>query len=142
MPPFDSPISQVLNDYKAAVLAKDVDAFVALYDRDVRVFDMWGEWAYSGLEAWRAMAAGWFGSLGTERVVVDFSEVQATVTEQLAVAHAFVRYAAVTSDDVELRALNNRLTITLVRRDGTWKIIHEHSSSPIDAETMKAILNR
>jgi ketosteroid isomerase-like protein len=53
-----------------------------------------------------------------------------------------VRYAADTSDDVELRALHNRLTMTLVRRDGTWKVVHEHSSSPLDAETMKAILNR
>jgi ketosteroid isomerase-like protein len=36
----DNPILQVLDDYKAAVFAKDVDSFVALYDRDVLVFDI------------------------------------------------------------------------------------------------------
>src|ERR1700754_4465479 len=132
MKPIDNPVLQVLEDYKAAVFAKDADAFVALYGQDVRVFDMWGVWAYSGIEAWRGMATGWFGSLGTERVVVDFSEVQTTIAEEFAIAHAFVRYAAVAADGAELRALNNRITLALQRKNGAWKIVHEHSSSPID----------
>jgi ketosteroid isomerase-like protein len=49
----EKPIIQVLDSYKAAVKAKDVDAFVALYDQDVRVFDLWGVWSYQGVEAWR-----------------------------------------------------------------------------------------
>lgn len=48
----DQPIRQVLDNDKAAVLAKDVDAFVALYDRDVLVFDMWRVWSYDGIAAW------------------------------------------------------------------------------------------
>lgn len=39
----EKPVIQVLDAYKAAVAAKDVDAFVALYDQDVRVFDLWLE---------------------------------------------------------------------------------------------------
>jgi len=35
-------ITDVLNAYAAAVLAKDVDAFMALYDDEVSIFDMWG----------------------------------------------------------------------------------------------------
>ena len=71
-------ITQVLDAYKTAVYAKDVDAFVALYDRDVRIFDMWGRWSYDGAEAWRKMVTDWFGSLGTERVGVEFADVQIT----------------------------------------------------------------
>jgi hypothetical protein len=41
----DNPITQVLNAYQAAVFAKDVDAFVALYDADVLIYDMWGVWS-------------------------------------------------------------------------------------------------
>jgi hypothetical protein len=66
---FDDPIQQTLYDYEAAVLAKDIDGFVALYDRDVLVFDMWRTWSYRGIAAWREMVAGWFGSLGAERVI-------------------------------------------------------------------------
>ena len=55
-----NPATEVLSAYAAAVNAKDVEAFVALYDEDVHVYDTWGTWEYNGIEAWRAMAAsGW-----------------------------------------------------------------------------------
>jgi ketosteroid isomerase-like protein len=143
MTELDRSIRQVLDDYKAAVWAKDVEAFVALYDAEVRVFDMWGVWSQVGLAAWRAMAVGWFGSLGTERVAVEFSEVQASVSAELAIVHAFVRYAAIGADDEPLRALDNRMTLAL-RRDagGAWKVVHEHTSAPLDHSTTQAVLQR
>jgi ketosteroid isomerase-like protein len=55
----DNPILQILDDYKAAVFAKDVASFIALYDEDVQVFDMWGAWSYHGVGAWREMVANW-----------------------------------------------------------------------------------
>jgi ketosteroid isomerase-like protein len=138
----NDPILQVLYDYKAAIFARDVDAFVALYDQDVVAFDMWGAWSYAGIEAWRGMAAGWLGSLGTERVVVEFSNTQTIVAQDLAVAHAFVTYKAVAASGVELRSLNNRLTVALKRKGGVWRIVHEHTSSPVDFNTAKVILKR
>lgn len=136
------PTTEILNGYKAAVYAKDVDAFVALYDADVRVFDMWGTWSYDGLDAWRAMAAGWFGSLDDERVVVEFADVESVVGVDLVVAQAFVTYAAIDADDTPLRALTNRMTMALRRRGGAWKIVHEHSSSPLDFSTAKPMFTR
>jgi uncharacterized protein (TIGR02246 family) len=138
----DSAVRQVLEGYKAAVFAKDVDAFIALYDADLQVFDMWGQWSHRGLAAWRAMAAEWFGSLGTERVVVDFSEVHTVVSPDLAVAYAFVTYTAVGADGAKLRSLDNRMTLALRPQGGAWKIVHEHTSAPIDGETTKAIFQR
>jgi uncharacterized protein (TIGR02246 family) len=138
----ENPIPGVLDAYKKAVLAKDVDAFVALYDRDVRVFDMWGAWSYEGAAAWRAMVAGWFGSLGTERVAVEFADVQSIATPALAVCHAFVTYKGLSGDGEALRAMQNRLTWMLEPRDGGWKIVHEHSSAPVDFDTAKVILKR
>ena len=38
MPDADSPVRQCLAAYQAAVLAKDVDAFVAIYADDARFF--------------------------------------------------------------------------------------------------------
>lgn len=63
-------ITGVLDAYAAAVLAKDADALVGLYANDVRVFDLWGQWAYDGATAWRRPVEEWFGSLGDERIVV------------------------------------------------------------------------
>jgi uncharacterized protein (TIGR02246 family) len=135
-------IEQVLEAYKAAVFAKDVDAFVALYDQEVRVFDMWGAWSYAGIAAWRGMVADWFGSLGSERVVIEMNDVQVIVAHDLAVAHAFVTYAGVSAEGKELRAMQNRLTWALKQNDGRWKIVHEHTSAPVDFETSKVLLQR
>lgn len=138
----DAPILQVLSDYKTAVFEKDVDGFVALYDRDVSVFDMWGVWSYNGIAPWREMVTHWFGSPGTERVIVHFHDVETIVAGSLAVIHAFVTYKAVSADGVDLRSMDNRLTVTLSENGGAWKIVHQHTSSPIDPATANVIFKR
>lgn len=138
----DEPILQLLSDYQAAVLEKDVERFTALYDRDLRVFDMWGVWSYDGSAPWRDMAAGWFGSLGEERVVVNFSDVQTIVGADHAVVHAFIKYRAIAPDGGELRSMDNRLTLTLRRGANGWKIFHQHSSCPIDRTTVQVMFKR
>ncbi|MBD8900185.1 nuclear transport factor 2 family protein [Rhodanobacter sp. DHG33] len=134
------PFVKMLDAYKAAVLAKDVDAFVALYDDDVHVFDMWGAWSLRGVEPWRNMASGWFSSLGSERVIVEVKDAQSTLAGDLAVGHAFLTYTAVSAEGKELRSLSNRITAALKRTSGAWKVIHEHTSAPVDPESLKAIL--
>lgn len=142
MEALDQTIMQVLEGYKAAVFAKDVDAFVALYDTDVQVFDMWGEWSYDGIAAWRAMATEWFGSLGDERVVVTFDQIRTTVAGQMALASAFITYTGTSAEGQPLRSLQNRMTMALARSGGGWKIVHEHSSAPADFATLKVMLQR
>lgn len=136
------PFVQALNAYKAAVYAKDVDAFAALYDDDVHVFDMWGAWSLRGIEAWRGMAVDWFSSLGTERVVVDADDMQSTVIGDLAVGHAILTYTALSATGETLRSLDNRITLALRKAGDSWKIFHEHTSAPIDHLSTKAMLQR
>ena len=137
-----SEVESLLDAYRDAVHAKDVDAFLAIFADDVRVFDMWSTWSHDGIDAWRAMAEGWFGSLGDERVRVDFDDVQTTVGEDAAVLSAFVTFAGLSADGQELRSMNNRLTWGLRKVDGTWKVVHEHTSAPVDMATGKVNLRR
>jgi len=137
-----TPVTQALAAYAAAVHAKDVEAFTALYADDVHVFDSWGQWQYSGIGEWREMAAGWFGSLGDERVEVEFRDVRSSVGEDVAFGHAAVTFAGVSARGERLRSMTNRLTLSLVKREGVWKIVHEHSSLPIDLESGKGIFSR
>jgi uncharacterized protein (TIGR02246 family) len=137
-----SEVESLLDAYRVAVDAKDVDAFVAIFADDVRVFDMWGTWSHDGIDAWREMAEGWFGSLGDERVRVDFDDVQTTVGEDVAVLSAFVTFAGLSADGEELRSMNNRLTWGLRTVDGTWKVVHEHTSAPVEMATGKVDLRR
>jgi uncharacterized protein (TIGR02246 family) len=139
---FFQSIARVLGAYQSAVLAKDVEAFCALYDDDVHVFDMWGSWSCRGLPAWRAMAADWFGSLGAERVKVDVADLEVHGNGDFAAAHAFLRFTAVSPEGQVLRALDNRVSLALQRQAGAWKIVHEHTSAPVDFGTGKVVLRR
>jgi uncharacterized protein (TIGR02246 family) len=134
-------IESLFETYKNAVFQKDAEAFLSIFDEKVRVFDMW-EWTYDGLASWRNMATGWFGSLGSERVIVTFDDIQIQSSGEMAAASAFVRFAAISEKGEELRYLQNRLSWTLRRQGGEWKVIHEHTSGPVDGETMKVRLKR
>jgi uncharacterized protein (TIGR02246 family) len=134
--------TQVLGAYKSAVYDRNAEAFLQLYDPAARVFDTWGVWSYEGLAARRSAIEGWFSSLGEERVVVSFDDVQVIADLELAVLTATGRYAAVSIDGVELRSMQNRLTWALRRQGEGWLIVHEHTSVPIAFTDLKAILQR
>lgn len=137
-----SPFHDVLARYAGSVRDKDVEAFVALYDTDVHVFDMWGRWSLRGIDAWRAMAREWFGSLGGEQVVVAYADAEASMAGGLVVGHATVTYTAQSAAGEPLRSLDNRMTMALRRRGDAWLVFHEHSSAPIDHASLQARLQR
>ncbi|MGN6798425.1 MAG: YybH family protein [Gaiellaceae bacterium] len=137
-----SEVGVVLEEYRAAVHAKDVDRFVSIFSDDVRVFDMWGTWSHDGIDSWRGLAEGWFGSLGDELVRVEFDDVQTTVAGDIAVLSAFLTFAGLSADGEELRSMNNRLTWGLRKIDGAWKVVHEHTSAPVEMATGKVNVKR
>lgn len=128
--------------YKKAVFAKDIDAYTSIFDEKVKVFDMWENWSCDGLEAWQDMAKAWFASLGTDRDLVEFEDIQIESSAELATLTAFVKFTAVSEKNEELRWLLNRLTWIARKKDGDWKIIHQHTSAPIQFETMKVKLTK
>jgi uncharacterized protein (TIGR02246 family) len=138
----DNPVPRFLQAYQAAVAARDVDALVALYDEDAEVFDAWGAWSHRGRAAWRAVARDWLAAHDDGRHVVEFEDVRTELAPGLAVVHAFVRYAWLDAAGTRRRAMDNRYGAVLRLRDGGWKVVHEHTSAPIDFETSKAIMKR
>ncbi|WP_199873467.1 nuclear transport factor 2 family protein [Ideonella sp. A 288] len=138
----DKPVGRIVEAYKAAVYAKDVAAFVRLYDPAVRVFDTWGLWSYEKAEAWQTAVEGWFTSLGTERVKVRFDDLRTVGGPDLAIVTAIVAYEGVSAEGAPLRAMQNRLTWGLRTSGHVLRIVHEHTSAPIGFEDSKAILQR
>jgi ketosteroid isomerase-like protein len=138
----EKAVARVLENYSSAVHAKDIAAFVRLYDPKVRVFDTWGVWSYDGLEAWQRAVEAWFTSLGTERVKVTFEGVQSSGTAECAIVSAIVTYAGLSAGGQQLRAMQNRMTWGLSTSGHVLRIIHEHTSAPVGFEDMKAILVR
>ena len=138
----EKAVAKVQKNYSSAVHAKDVSAFVRLYDPKVRVFDAWGVWSYEGLETWQRAVEAWFASLGTERVKVIFEDVQCAGTSECTVVSALVTYAGVSSEGQQLRAMQTRMTWGLKTSGHVLRIVHEHTSAPVGFEDMKAILVR
>jgi uncharacterized protein (TIGR02246 family) len=131
----------VIEAYKTCVLRKDAAALVALYADDARVFDAWGVWSYEGASAWQQAVEEWFGSMGTDSVIVAFDDVQVFGNGAVAMLSAIVKYTALSASGIEVRSMHNRLTWGL-RNEGGWRIAHEHTSAPIGLSDMKAMLQR
>ena len=142
MKDLETAITRVLESYAAAVMAKDVQAFMRLYDPAVRVFDTWGVWSYEGADAWQQAIEAWFTSLGGERVKVNFNDVQSTGGQELGVVSAFVTYVGISAAGEPLRAMQNRITWVLRTSGHVLRIVHEHTSAPIGFDDSKAILQR
>jgi ketosteroid isomerase-like protein len=138
----EKSITRVLDTYKSAVFAKNVETLMHLYDPNVRVFDAWGVWSYEGAAAWQRAVEGWFTSVGSERVKVAFADVQISGGRELAMVSAIATYAGVSAEGVELRAMQNRMTWVLRTTGHVHRIVHEHTSAPIGFDDSKAILRR
>jgi ketosteroid isomerase-like protein len=128
--------------YKSSVLNKQVDKLLDLYDPDLIAFDMWERWSYGGGDSWREMNQQWLGSLGAESVVVEFGDINTHYGADMAAAYATVTYKAVSETGEVLRSMQNRLTWVAKRKNGGWKIVHQHTSAPIDPGKMSPILHR
>lgn len=138
-----SQINALLDAYREAVYAKDLQSFIGLYDENVRVFDLWGQWVYQGAAEWRKPAEEWFRSLGTDRSAPEFRDIEVVIGKGVAAVDAFVTYRGLSADGKELRSMDNRITWILRKKDGgDWKIAHEHTSAPADFETGKVTLKR
>jgi len=138
----EKALARIMESYKAAIYAKDVEAFMRLYDQKVRVFDAWGVWSYDNAEAWQRTVESWFNSLGIERVKASFDEVVLSEGRDSAIVTAKVTYAGVSPEGSTLRTMQNRLTWGLRTRGHVLRIVHEHTSAPIGFEDQKAILQR
>lgn len=135
------PIESLFAAYSDAVYKKDEAAFTAIFDDNLHVFDMWA-WSYEGLDSWREMVHGWFGSLGEERCVVSFDDIRVQAGEEIASATAIAKFEAFDAQNQSLRHLYNRLTWVAQKKQGVWKIVHEHTSGPADHQTLKIQLQR
>lgn len=142
MADLEQSTNRLLAAYKTAVHDRDIDAFMRLYDPKVRVFDAWGIWLYEDAERWQRAVEAWFGSLGTERVVVSFDDVMTWGDDNLASLSAVVTYASVSAQGEPLRSMQNRLSWLLKTRSHQLRVLHEHTSAPIGFDDMKAILIR
>lgn len=136
-----NPARQVLDAYRNAVVTRDVDAFLAIYDDDVRLFDAWNRFDEFGVDIWRGMIEDWFGSHPDDEFELRFDDVHAVVGEDVAIVNGILVFAIVV-DGTSAHQQVHRYTAGIQKKGDTWKIVHEHTSMPVHHETGQGVLTR
>ena len=138
---FEKSVMQVIRAYSSAVYERDIEAFISLYDPNVRIYDAWDIWEYRAPRnggADRSLA-----NISRHReLTVTFDDVQTSGSLAFAVVSAMVTYERVSAQGEQLGAIQNRITWVLRASSRLLQIIHEHTSVPVDLQKMKPFLRR
>jgi ketosteroid isomerase-like protein len=118
-------VDAVLEAVRRGYLDRDPAAITKQFTADAEIFDLAPPLARS-IDA-RQIAdwlATWSGPVETTPL-----NMKLTVSGDAAFCHGFIRVRARTKDG-EDTAWWTRATTCLVRREGQWKIVHQHTSVP------------
>jgi uncharacterized protein (TIGR02246 family) len=134
----EAEIRQLMEDWMSALSAKDLDRLMKHYAPEVRFFDAVPPFQHQGAAAYRGSWEACFPYLPPS-IGAEMRGMKITVGGDTAFAHGFTR---VTNRETGQAATCGwvRATVCFQRRDGTWKVVHEHVSVPFDPQTGKAAL--
>jgi ketosteroid isomerase-like protein len=127
--------------YQDAAWHKDTTAMINLYDEQVVIFDMWDKGYCLSSSEWIKIIEEWLGSLGEEKVKVEFDMIKINQSEAVGFATALIQYKAISAEGAVLRSMKNRITLGFSKMGDTWKVKHQHTSAPISSNGLIAILD-
>ncbi len=134
-------IKDFFSIYKNAAWSKDATSMKNLYDKNVVIFDMWDKGYISNPLEWDYIIEDWLGNLGEENVKVEFEKVQIFQSENVGFATGLIVFQAISKEGMVLRAMKNRITLGFSKFDDGWKVVHQHTSAPINSDGLTAIFD-
>ncbi|MGE8187773.1 YybH family protein [Pseudomonas sp. NPDC086278] len=130
-------IQTLIDTYRQAVMAKDVEKVMTLYADDIVSFDAVKALQFKGKPAYRAH---WLECMemcpGPH--LFDFDQVKIEAGEHVAFAH-WLAHCGGTNEQGETQACWMRGTACYRRDAGLWRIVHEHWSAPFDMQSGSAL---
>lgn len=134
----DAEIREIINEWRSAICARDLDRLMKLYAPEVVFFDVVPPFQHKGAAAYRG---AWESCLPHLPPILgsEIHDLDVKVRGELAVAHCFQRLTkGNTSESATCGWV--RVTIVLESHEGSWRVVHEHVSVPFDPMTSKAFL--
>lgn len=105
---------------------RDVRSIASCYAAGATIYDLAPPLGHpfdaSGLAAWMD---GWQGPIEVEK-----RDTTVLISGDLAICYGLAKTTAVTAETGEDAEWWQRLTVCLQKRDGVWKVVHEHASVP------------
>ncbi len=133
----EAQIRQLIADQASAICAKDLDAILAPYAKDVINFDVKPPFQTKGADAWRQTWAACLPYF-PDSAGVEMRDLRIFVSGDLAFAHWLWHLTGVDKDHPAAQ-IWMRSTGCYQRKQGRWQIVHEHCSVPFDPLTSKAV---
>lgn len=134
-------IVEFFKAYQDAAWRKDANMMIHLYDKNALIFDMWDQAFIADSIEWSNTIVDWLGTLGEEKVKVEFEMVQTHQSGNVGFATALIQFQAISSNGTVIRSMKNRITLGFSKFEAGWKIIHQHTSAPISSDGLVAILD-
>ena len=132
-PDDESQIRQLLEHWRAALSARDLDQMMEMYSPDVIFFDAVPPYEHRGRDAYRQTWENMLQLL-PKRIESEVRDVSVTVSGDTAFMHCLNRLVC-TETGEHATCGWVRVTVCYQRIDNHWKVIHEHVSVPFDPHT-------
>lgn len=135
----EAQIRRRLDDWVAAVSAKDIEGIMSVYAPDVVAFDAIAQLQFKGADDFRAH---WQECLSFTEGPMRFELHELTVAADgdVAFCHHLICCGGTTKDGEEQVGWT-RGTVGWRRIDGQWMIVHAHYSAPFDMASGKAMFD-
>jgi ketosteroid isomerase-like protein len=135
----EAQIRALIDDRVKAVRAKDADRAMSNIAPDILSFDVVNPLLHVGSGPSRKRAEEWFSSFQGP-IGYEIRDLSITAGDDLAFCHFLYRVSGTTRGGGEID-MWVRATVCFRKIDRHWKIAHEHSSVPFDAESGRASLD-
>ena len=121
----EAQIRTLVNDWAAAVRARDMESVLAHHADDIVMFDVPAPLQSQGIEEYRNTWELFFANSPGGPGSFDVTELRVSTGETVAYCHAIL----------EIFDSRARLTMGLRKEHGAWLIAHEHHSYAIALES-------
>jgi uncharacterized protein (TIGR02246 family) len=123
-------IRALIDRWASSVREQNISGIRANHDPEMLMFDLPGPLCSEGLDAYMETWATFF-TWAEKPIAFAFHNVEVTAGADVAFATAIRRCAGVDASGLR-EELEFRLTMGLRKRDGAWRILHEHHSLPAE----------
>jgi len=126
----EAQIRQLISEKEALMRSKDASGLVSRYAPEIVQFDLAPPLQHSGPEVLDPSGVqGWFATFDGP-LDYEVRDLAVTAGEDVAFCTSLERLTATPQGTAESFTLWFRVTVGLRKTDGTWRITHEHSSTP------------
>jgi ketosteroid isomerase-like protein len=129
-------IQRLMDDWRNALTAKDLDRLIQHYDPAVRFFDAVPPYEHHGVTAYRRTWENMMPYL-PETLGSEVRELEITAEGNIAFASCLQRLTNRKTNEAATCGWV-RVTLCFQRKNDRWQVVHEHVSVPFNPQTAQA----